>query len=54
MNNPTPICKGKPTIKTFICGTVRATKPNPTLMKNNIAMIGAAIFTATTNIARKT
>ena len=50
IKSPTPICNGNPTIKTFICGTVRATRPNPTLIKNKIAMMGAAILTATTNV----
>ena len=53
MSKPTPICSGKPTINTFICGTVLATKPSPTLIKNKIAIIGAAILTAVTNVALK-
>jgi len=53
MSKPTPICNGKPTINTFICGTVLATKPRPTLIKNKIAIIGAAILTAVTNVALK-
>ena len=38
ISKPTPICNGKPTINTFICGTVLATRPSPTLIKNKIAI----------------
>ena len=51
IRSPIPICNGKPTMKTFICGTVLATNPNPTLKKNRIAIMGAAIFTAIVKVA---
>ena len=48
MRNPTPIPRGKPTMNTFIWGTVLAMIPKATLVKKSVIIAGADIFIAMT------